>query len=262
MPRCAARARSAAFRRSGQERAGRRARARMHRARAGRRARRAERGPARRWRPELDLQLRPVGAASRSSRSNTRRDRRRILARREPDGHVRVRLHREHRLLQPRRAARDAVDVDARARPRCGRRTPRRRARRPAARPGRRARRRPASTCQPASSSAVGGTTPARAARAGVRRAEHGAEQRHERVHRVQRRAAVDARVEVARAGAHADVEVDESARGDVERGPPAPRACPRRRSPPRRRRARPRRGSRRSSGRRSPPRRRTRSGR
>ena len=66
----------------------------------------------------------PAGAASRSSRSSSRRDLLDVLAGREADREVRLGQHRQHRLLQLRRAALDPVHVDARARPRCAGRTP------------------------------------------------------------------------------------------------------------------------------------------
>ena len=65
----------------------------------------------------------PAGAASRRSRSTSRRDLVRILSGRQADRDVRLRVHRQHRLLQLRRAALDPVHVDRRLGARCARRS-------------------------------------------------------------------------------------------------------------------------------------------
>ncbi len=150
-----------------------------------------------------------------------------VLHRRQADGDVRLGLDRDDRLLEQRRSAGETVDVHRGARQRPlvellgGAAVARRRAllverglsrdRRGPARPfliGRRD--------DPAAQL--------------VRLGHDGRERLHERVHRVQRGAAEDARVEVAVAGAHLDVEVDEPARPDVEGRDVRPPASRRRR--------------------------------
>ena len=105
----------------------------------------------------------PSGAASRSSRSTVGGDHCGILVADEADRDVRLRLDRDHRLLEDRRATGDAVHVDATARPRCEGRTPRRR-RRPSGRaPAASISSGPAGrSAQPDTSAAAGATTPAR----------------------------------------------------------------------------------------------------
>ena len=103
------------------------------------------------------------------------------------------------------------------------------RARRPSARaPWRRARRRRrAAAPSPQAPPSVGAHDPL-AQRLGERAVlrDERAERLHERVRRVERSAAVDAGVEVALAGPQRDVEVDEAARRDVERGQPRGGSC------------------------------------
>ena len=109
----------------------------------------------------------PSGAASRSSRSTAGAISSTSWPGREPDREVRLRLDRQHGLLEVRRAALDAVHVDAPARPTCGGRTPRPRARRPAARPGRPARPRPRGSARHAGELLLGRRHDARAQRLG-----------------------------------------------------------------------------------------------
>ena len=149
---------------------------------------------------------RPSGAASRRSRSSAGRDLLDLLPGREPDREVRDRLDRQHRLLQVRRAALDAVhverglgeraEVELLGRARVGR--PRallaRARRRPAAaRASRRAPPRSAGRSRCRSGSA---SRPSRAMSPRQRA--------HERVRGVQRGAAVDAGVQVALAASAA----------------------------------------------------------
>ena len=150
-----------------------------------------------------------------------------LLPGREPDREIRDRLDREHRLLKVRRAALEPVHVECRLgeRPEVellggAVRSSRPRALEP------RARRSPFGSCaQPASSASVGGTSPFRSGSA--RRPSCATMTREivlrERMRGVQRGPAVEPRVEVALTRPNRDVEVDEPARREHERGQAAP---------------------------------------
>ena len=159
------------------------------------------RGPAARSRARA-RPARPRAAAARARRAISST----CWPGREPDREVRDRLDRQHRLLQVRRAALEAVDVERRLGERAqvellgGARVGR-----PRALLGELVGARRAAPRQPASSSSVGGTMPlpqrlGEAAVAGDEPRDH----RRERVGGVERSAAVDPGVQIALAGAHA----------------------------------------------------------
>ena len=178
---------------------------------------------------------RPSGAASRSSRSNSG-----AISSGSWPGASRIEtfasaLTGSTVFCRLRRAAHDAVHVDGRLRPGADVELVRG-ARRPS-----RARALPSSIVAPGASSAQCGELllgrrarrPARSG-SGRRPSSPGStppQRLHERVHRVQRRAAEDAGVQVALAGPHPNVEVDEPAGCDVEHRARRARASPRRRS-------------------------------
>ena len=182
---------------------------------------------ARRGRAALPTRARPRrsapgGAASRSSRSTSGTISSTFWPAREPDRQVRLGGDRDHRLLQLRRTALDAVHVERRAPPTCGRRTRRPRSRPSAGRPGRRARRAPGCCKRP-----VGELLRRRrdhtlraAAPAGGRRGPASTPE-SVRISACMAESAAppnDARVQVALARPDLDVEVADPAGRDVER--------------------------------------------
>ena len=159
-----------------------------------------------------------LGRGPAQQRLEGRRDDRRILVAHEPDRDVRLRLDRDHRLLEGRRATLEAVHVDGRLGPRAQvelRAGSGSAGRDPAAAisaaPGRQAH--PALDLLPRRRHDAGEQ---RLRQPPVPR-QHGREHLQQRVHRVERRTAVHPRVEVAEPGANLHVEVAEAPHGDVE---------------------------------------------
>ena len=146
----------------------------------------------------------PSGDASRSSRSTAAAIVSTLLAGREPDREVGLREDRQHRLLEERRAAARSRSRRARARRSCAGRTPRPRVGSTGRAPASASISAPwTSSAQAARSSSVGGAIPARSGSG--RRPSRGCTAARicsQRVHRVQRGAAEDPRVQVALAGA------------------------------------------------------------
>ena len=173
----------------------------------------------RRRRKARDLELRARGRRLAQQALDLAGDRLDLLAGREPDRDVRLSEDRQDRLLELRRAALDAVHVERRlgeraqvellGRLRVG--GPR------------------ALVCEqlgarrnglPAAALLVGhgGDSDAERLRQPAVARQHARQRLHERMARVERSAAVDARVQVALARPHAEVEVHEAACRDVER--------------------------------------------
>ena len=222
-----------------------------------RRLRRHEPGVAAREQRDLQVRTRRGGLADEPLEDG--RDRVDGLAGRQTDRDVGLRLHGQHGLLQERRAAGEAVDVDRRLGPRAEVELVRRAL--VGGRGGeRRELRRAGRQRSPALELLVG-----RRSDAGAQRLRHAAVARHDarerrdqRMQRVQRSTPEDATVQVLAARPDGDVEVAQAAHGHVEGRPPRREHA----AVEDEGRVRPTlvlgRGTRRSIARRSPPRRRT----